>query len=1181
MKLLLRLLFFSFFCAVAGLSYAQECGIFYVTPGGAGSGAPGTVGTRATPCNLNYALTNADATQPLIRMAAGTYSLDTAVVLKDSVMLDGGYLPGNNWAKSNTDSTILARSAAGVLPNPARVIAVMAMNARGFRLNDLFITVADATQPQVSNYGLYLNSCRDYVVNRVRFAIGDAGDGQDGTDGTDGTDGADGANGQVGCWGCAPSAPPNSDGGAGGDSWSAGAAAGGAGGDGGAVGSGTDCDFLFVPCPNNDLCDPASISAPNGTDGTDGNSNGVGQGIFPGSFGNGKNGVNACSNAFSDANDVINFLNGCPAQNNQPTYYGDDGQPGDPGTDGTDGTDGTVAFAGGFFVPGDGTDGTDGLDGAGGGGGGGGASLGGMPGFANAGDVAYPVVPALGGSTEPNSSGGGGGGGGEGGQGGTGGTAGTGGGAAFGVFLWDNGPNGVIKDSPIVMGQPGAAGQGGLRGLGGTGGDGGQGGNDLLLNGNFGSGCQSGAGGNGGDGGDGGDGGNGGDGSEGLAQPVYTDPAGDPVIVSNNYQQLEAKITVYNTGCSNQLVSVVAEDNATNVFWSLNGIPNSAIGDSVTTRYDTTGIYTVSVNLDGIPYTYTDFVLVPNPFDLPQIDASSPTVCTGGSINFGTQATGDTYNWSFPGGTPSSSTQQNPGAVTFNNPGQYTVEFFTTSCCGQSIIDTLVVNVIDNVPVSLPQDDTICQPDPRPELDANFLPGGTYSWTLNGNPLPDTTAVLTTDDAGLYEFTLTYPGGCSGSDDFNLTITDSLELDLGPDIGICQGDPLPLLQPGLSANNTFFWTKNGQPVGTNTFLQTNGPGTYGLLLTNPYGCFGFDELEVIQGNPVVNLGPDVDHCLGSGPLELDAQNPGASYNWTSGGTQVGTNQTFEVTTSGTYAVEVTDPAGCTASDTISVTVGSPVTADFQLPPAIVAGQPFSFTDNTTPTPQAWFWDFGDGNTSTDQNPTHTYTAPGQYPVYLIAYDGICQDTHIVSLNVEADCASLNLQPGFSFSPNPVDLGQTGSVQFTNTSSGADAYNWDFGDGNSSSAFAPTHVYANAGEYVVTLTASVQNCTAEATDTVTVFRPMVSRPEQADGLPIVLYPNPSNGELYLELPQSLTAGELQLVLRTLEGRSVPATTEQLSPHKVKLSVNTGFAAGTYLLEVIYPEGRLTHKILLQP
>lgn len=107
---------------------------------------------------------------------------------------------------------------------------------------------------------------------------------------------------------------------------------------------------------------------------------------------------------------------------------------------------------------------------------------------------------------------------------------------------------------------------------------------------------------------------------------------------------------------------------------------------------------------------------------------------------------------------------------------------------------------------------------------------------------------------------------------------------------------------------------------------------------------------------------------------------------------------------------------------------------------------------------SWAWDFGDGSSSTLQNPSHTYALPGSYPVCLIAYGPCDNDTVCDTLNLT--CAPV--APGYSFVDNGL------SVSFTDTTPAAAAWFWDFGDGGTDTVPNPSHVFPFDNNYEVCL-----------------------------------------------------------------------------------------------------------------
>ena len=129
--------------------------------------------------------------------------------------------------------------------------------------------------------------------------------------------------------------------------------------------------------------------------------------------------------------------------------------------------------------------------------------------------------------------------------------------------------------------------------------------------------------------------------------------------------------------------------------------------------------------------------------------------------------------------------------------------------------------------------------------------------------------------------------------------------------------------------------------------------------------------------------------------------------------------------------------------------------------------PVQFDSTSTGPITTLSWDFGDGGTSSRPNPIHTYTAAGIYTVTLTATGPGGSDTAVC----QACITVTDPAPVASFTTSTTSGTYDLPVTFTSTSTGPiDTLMWDFGDGATSSALSPTHVYTEAGTYTVTLTA---------------------------------------------------------------------------------------------------------------
>ena len=147
----------------------------------------------------------------------------------------------------------------------------------------------------------------------------------------------------------------------------------------------------------------------------------------------------------------------------------------------------------------------------------------------------------------------------------------------------------------------------------------------------------------------------------------------------------------------------------------------------------------------------------------------------------------------------------------------------------------------------------------------------------------------------------------------------------------------------------------------------------------------------------------------------------------------------------------------------------------------------TFTDESTRSPTKWKWTFGDGTTSTKQNPMHKYSKAGNYTVTLKATNDKGSNTA-----TKTDYIKVITKPIANFTSS-VTSGKTPfNVAFTDTSTGIHTeWKWDFGDGSKSFLQNPIHKYSKAGTYNVSLT--VKNAAGSSTVTKTDYITVVAKP----------------------------------------------------------------------------------------
>jgi gliding motility-associated-like protein len=264
----------------------------------------------------------------------------------------------------------------------------------------------------------------------------------------------------------------------------------------------------------------------------------------------------------------------------------------------------------------------------------------------------------------------------------------------------------------------------------------------------------------------------------------------------------------------------------------------------------------------------------------------------------------------------------------------------------------------------------------------------------------------------------------------------------------------------------------------------SGPGTYTVTLSawsSPSCVDQVEETFTLNEELVVSFVTDDSQCITGNSFNFDGTvsgPPNAVYTWNFGpnaniqsSNDVDVNG-VEFTAAGTIPVTLTGSFDdCVESVTQEIYLYSPPTIGFDIEPGLQCA-PFDaqFIDQSWAETEIFYnWDFGDGNTSTEQNPTNLYDVVGPYPVTLTIYttEG-CIDTLTL---LQADLVHVRPNPvaGFSVTPDYTDICNS-EVQFIDESQGGYAYFYWFDD---STIFYngydpnPTHQYLFDGNHFPT------------------------------------------------------------------------------------------------------------------
>jgi PKD repeat protein len=430
---------------------------------------------------------------------------------------------------------------------------------------------------------------------------------------------------------------------------------------------------------------------------------------------------------------------------------------------------------------------------------------------------------------------------------------------------------------------------------------------------------------------------------------------------------------------------------------------------------------------------------------------------TGGSANYYYQAENTTSGWIRTATT---------SATNYNfYPTPPIAGYYRAEVDG-NWIGGLISNTFRLIPQYSDMDITA---GPTPNATSPFCVGQLLNWTSTTTNL-NSSATGSSPEIGYYI-------GTSSGDYSTQWDTDGLgSLDGGESSSENQNYTFTASDAGSRYMN--FWADWDNEIPETN--ETNNTASYGPFTVNPKVVSNFTTNK--GTTPTISITPGTTVNF----TDSSTGNPNTWY-WTFGDGGSSTSQnpshmynstgTFSVTLSASNSTNTCGGTPITITDLFYVAY-TPVVTDFTTNHGDTAftvykGVSVQFTDQTSGDPTSWSWNFGDGGTSTLQNPLHAYNTTATFDVSLTASGPGGSDTEtkigLVTVIEAPPC------PDFSASPNPAEQGDT--VSFTNqttysTSCGpVSSWLWNFGDGNSSTSESPTHAYSAVYTYTVSLQAT--------------------------------------------------------------------------------------------------------------
>jgi gliding motility-associated-like protein len=519
--------------------------------------------------------------------------------------------------------------------------------------------------------------------------------------------------------------------------------------------------------------------------------------------------------------------------------------------------------------------------------------------------------------------------------------------------------------------------------------------------------------------------------------------------------------------------------------------PNLFAGSYTCTVTDANGCTTTASTTVTQPTQITTLASQVNELCFGGNNASATVVSSGGTGAF-------TYTWAPAGGTNSTASSL--------FAGNYTCTI--TDANGCFITQTFAITQPTQVVVSTTTVDAHCNLADG-SATANAVGGTgayTYAWSL-----PATGATISNVFANTYTVIATDANGCS---DTTTAVVNNLN---GVNASLTSVTNLTCFQSGdgviitgaTGGVSPYAYVWSAPATSTNDTASALSAGSYTLVVTDASGCTSTVTAVVTEPALVTITASAAPNavCAGSGVVLNSTPaggTPALNVVWTPGNLP-GNSQNIIPPATTTYTATVTDANGCTASATTLVTV-------FAMPAAAFVADITSgcdpvcveFTDlSTIATPAnivAWDWDFGDGNTSTSQNPTNCYNTPGVYTVILTvkSADG-CANTLTLTNHITV---YANPVAAFGASPQPTTLIDP-TIFFTDSSINASSWVWSFGDvlNSSSSLQNPSFTYGTADCFQVLLTVTSPDGCVD-----TVSRPICIGPDASIYVPNAFTPD---------------------------------------------------------------------------
>ncbi|HRY32615.1 MAG TPA: PKD domain-containing protein [Bacteroidales bacterium] len=526
------------------------------------------------------------------------------------------------------------------------------------------------------------------------------------------------------------------------------------------------------------------------------------------------------------------------------------------------------------------------------------------------------------------------------------------------------------------------------------------------------------------------------------------------------------------------------------IQWTVTGgSPSNGSGNCISVTWGNTPPFAIQAvaQMAQSPYCTSDpavmnIILPVNP-PVPAFSGSA-IACANAVSNYSTPTlypAGAAFTWTL---TPSNagtiiSGQGSPAIQVEwgNNAPQTVVLSLNVVLCGQTVGAAFNIQLNPAPNPVIVQTGNLCPGSPA-QLSATggsfvaFQWSGPGGFTATGNPVSIT-------QAGLYQVTVTDAGGCSGLTQLLVHETGSpvAAISAQNPLSYCIGASYNVTLCALgNPNYSYAWSN----AATSQCITVSNQGNYQVTVTDlSNGCFAVSNLLTVSEIPCQ---PDTGTCIPTGSVSftysgcnpvsfLNTSVNASSFSWNFGDLSSSnqTNPTHTYNAAGFFLVSlygyVPDASGtdsCLLVDTALIEI--PLLPRFNYT-AGCYGDSACFTDNSVFTAgnniTSWFWDFGDGNNSSLQNPCHLYATSGTFIVTLTISNGPCTTSW-------SDTLVVLPQPAAAFTFSNANCVNSPVFFSDQSTTNINYWNWNFGNAGTSLNQNPAQAYSLAATYPVTL-----------------------------------------------------------------------------------------------------------------